>query len=1138
MSVALDENRRKQFERQLERLQEDKIFPPMKRDMEKGNRYLIISLGGTGADALFGIKKKFEEAIPADQLEEYVRFLAIDTDKATKNSVIKETRPDGTVGTKIVDSLNDNQFFLLSGANARTVVTHSLPMVDDWINPQLPDIIKNNSDMLSGTGASATRQIGRVSLFPAETVAALDGRISNLVGELTNNTADNLWVMIVSGIAGGTGSGTVIDMSYLIRHFINQMPGSIGNRTKYGGFILLPPTGNSSNYVDIQKGNQNGYAALKEIDQFMTLAERGEVYSHRYANQVVKSGSNIFDACYLMDGVRNGVALGKNARKYVVNVLSECMLDMATSQPVDSKDDNAPQTVDSFMNDASPYAGSMLRSKSESEAPRDANYKYCALGHCEAEIPIALMKAYVAEKVYEKMHIVFEKCDNLKDEDIEEFVGSVVVQEGIISGGEYSQQIVRKNINEKVESIFRAVNSAYKGGPYYACNLLADVYVPVENIIKRKARLLRPGRASDEQLDFIVNYCSKLNHETFGVFTAVMDGMADIMAQEADITSYSTKTANAYTFCPINVTDSSGAVRKYLDGLISGKRIGELTNALLDEMIENKDEWTQIYNNDKTTGAMDLHKVIRKFWNEQLDSVINATLEDFLIKFYSGDPNACYNPDDPQSSDKHLETAANEIYDQMFGSAGRAHPMADFTNIAGLSEADFNGHNFILVPAKAPHLMAKIKAVAASKSTPQNSVEVYSSFADDRISSYAQYTGIPAFKLNWVCRAEKDYEVALAGAKQGLHMSESVKGRLWREFPNLLPESTWKFVPEENYYNKREKGLADMAHSLFKDADELGLTRPAPIAGGNNFMQYSVELLPAELRPDNQLFKERDLAADNSRTWEEKNGEIERSTEACAQALFDRLTSLIASGNAIAHLDTALASCQEPVSFVSKNLWAPGAVLTSNPNAAKPSGWDEKIAGCMLRKMPDTMNDLRGTIEVMKKLRAKVDAAFLANQLRCWFARYLTVELFRYNENFCQWEYTAADGSEAVLVELELDDKIQKTAEYYFMFNALKALAKEELDALQASYDELVSYDDKKEQVEKQRALKTKAVALGQEVQTRFNGKNPDKLCVLGSTEYERAAKKRGYDVAGIRAFYKELADELSDLTFDMKKRS
>ena len=1134
MSGTLDENRRKQFERQLERLREDKIFPPMKRDMVKGNRYLIISLGGTGADALFGIKKKFEEAIPADQLEEYVRFLAIDTDKATKNSVIKVTRPDGTVGTEIVDSLNDNQFFLLSGANARTVVTHSLPMVDDWINPQLPDIIKNNSEMLSGTGASATRQIGRVSLFPAETVASLDGCISNLVGELTNNTADVLRVMIVSGIAGGTGSGTVIDMSYLIRHFINQMPGSIGSRTKYCGFILLPPTGNSTNHVDIQKGNQNGYAALKEIDQFMTLAERGEVYSHRYANQVVKSGSNIFDNCYLMDGVRNGVALGRDARKYVVNVLSECMLDMATSQPVDSGGgSSAPQTVDSFMNDVAEQAKSVLRGKPASEAPRDANYKYCALGHCEAEIPISLMKAYVAEKVYEKMHAVFAKCDNLKDEDLEDFVKSVIVQQG-----KYSEQAVRRNINEKVESIFRAVNSAYKGGPYYACNLLADVDFPVEKF-KKQWPVFRPGSASDAQLDFIVRYCSKLNQETFGVFTAVMDGMADIMAQEADIESYSTKTANSYAFCPINVTDSSGAVRKYLDGLISGKRIGALTNALLDEMMDNKDEWTQVYINDKTTGAMDLHKVIRKFWNEQLNSVIDATLEDFLIKFYSGDENACYDPDDPKSSDEYLKTAANAIYDQMFGPAGRAHPMADFTSNAGLGEADFNGHNFIFVPAKAPHLMAQIKAVAASKSTPQNEVKVYSSFADDRISSYAQYTGIPAFKLNWVCRAEKDYEVALAGGKQGLHMSESVKGRLWREFPNLLPESTWKLVPEKDYNNAREKVLADMAHSLFKDADELGLTRSAPAPGGINSMQYSVKLLPAELRPDNQLFKERDLAADNSRTREEKNGEIERSTEACAQALFDRLTSLIASGNEIGYLDTALEGCQNTVSFVSKNLWTPEAVLSSGPVAAeKPIGWDEKIAGCMLRKMPDTMNDLRGTIEVMKKLRAKVDAAFLANQLRCWFARYLTVELFRYNENFCQWEYTAADGSEAVLVALEPDDKIQKTAEYYFMFNALKDLAEEELDALQAGYYEIASYDDRGEQVEKQRALKAKAVELGQEVQTRFNGKNPDKLCVLGSTEYERAAMKRGYDVAGIRAFYKELANELSDLTFAMRQRS
>ena len=1124
----MDRNQQKEFEKQMKRLKEDKIFPPMKRSIVKGTRYLIISLGGTGADALFGIKKKFEEIIPEDQYEDCVRLLAIDTCSDTKQCTKKVVDEDGSEQVEVIDTLSDQQFFFLSGAAARNVVTHSVGMVDDWINPDLPAMIKNDQDLLTGTGASAIRQIGRVTLFPQNTVESLQGRISYLVSQLTDTTADKLKVMIVAGIAGGTGSGTVIDISYLIRHFIENMPGSISKRTQYAGFILLPPTGRSTNATDIKKGNQNGYAALKEINQFMTLAEREEMYSHKYAGITVKSDKNIFDVCYLMDGVAHGVSMGSNARDFVVNVVAECMVDMLTSQPVDG---SAPQTVDAFMNDASTYASAMVRSKSENDAPRDADYRYCAIGHCEAEIPVALMKAYVAQKVFEKMYNVFKKCDRVEADDVRAFVKGVTMPDSKVS-----EQAIKRAVDQSVEVMFKSFNN-FKGGPFYVNNLLCHVPEITEEF-KKQMKLFRPNSASKEQLDAIAAYSIRLNHDTYDVYTAVMEGMRNIIAKEADIEAYSEFTENSYSFCPINVSDASGAVRKYLDGLVSGKRVEKLTNEMLEEMIKNRNEWTQIFMKDKVLGEMNLPKVIRKFWNEKLNAFIGSTIEDFLIKYYSGDPQACYDSDDPESSEDALERAAKELYDQMFGVAGKAHPMADFTNVGGLSESDFNGHNIILVPEQAPHLMKKIKEVAAARASVGNQVAVYSSFANDRISSYAQYTGIPAFKLNWVCRAESDYEEALAGAKQGLHMSESNKGRLWREFPNLIPESAWKLSPKQDYYNRREKVLADMAHNLFKEAKSLGLTKSVPIAAGANFEEYTVEILPKELRPDEQAYKEFDLASEDSRVKDDKAAEIDRKAEECAQKLFEILESKIASGADMQYLDKALEECDSPVSFALKKLKTSQTVLTSNPNTEKPAGWDEYIAGCMLRKMPDTMSALRGTVAVFKKLRTKVDAAIQGMGAKLLFARYLTVGLFNYNADYYQWEYIAADGSDEVLVELEPEDKIQKTAEYYFMYEAVKKLDADQLEGLSTHYDEMTAYDGKAEQIEKKLSLKAKAKELGEEVEKRFADKtNPDKLTVIGSTEYAKKAEAKGYDVKAIRAFYKELAEQLEDLTFELKDR-
>ena len=173
--MALEQQQQMMFEKRINEMMEDGFFLPSGRSLSGETRHLIISFGGTGADGLFGVKKLFENVLPAQQLKDRVRFLAIDTDKATQKSTAEVKKDDGTSVTVELDALKPAQFYQLNGGAARSIITH--PEMDTnvakWINPRLVENIKSSVAYLDGTGASGVRQVGRLALYPANTVNIL-----------------------------------------------------------------------------------------------------------------------------------------------------------------------------------------------------------------------------------------------------------------------------------------------------------------------------------------------------------------------------------------------------------------------------------------------------------------------------------------------------------------------------------------------------------------------------------------------------------------------------------------------------------------------------------------------------------------------------------------------------------------------------------------------------------------------------------------------------------------------------------------------------------------------------------------------------------------------------------------------------
>ncbi|MGM9604222.1 MAG: tubulin-like doman-containing protein, partial [Faecousia sp.] len=1111
--MAIDLAQKQIYTNRIKKMKEDGFFLPTVRGMSGDTRYLIVSFGGTGADALFGVKKAFEEQLKADELKTRIRFLAIDTDKETQKQTKEVIKADGTKDIVQIDALSNEQFYLLSGAAARQVYDKEAH-VQDWINPKLVDQIRTESTYLCGDGASGTRQVGRLTLYPAPTVAELRKRISALVGSLTNGNAAPLKVFILSGIAGGTGSGTIIDLSYLIRSTIEGMPGGIGGvespRVSYAGFILLPPTGTSTDPTYIARGNRNGYAALKEINHYMTLPERGEAYSLVYGDgSTVVSKSKIFNICYLMDGVRAGVAF-ENPRSVVIRVLSECMLDMVSSNHTTDGVVKV-QTVDSFMNDHPASAKGMVSAQSITHAMRDADYIYCALGHSEFAMPINEIKLYVAKVMFDRIYSIFRKCENVTEQDVDEFLKRV------INRGVSGRSAIASSVNRELSDIFCKFDGM-KGGPYYVINLLHDVPIGIE---KLQRKLFKP--CSKEQLNDINEACAFYNREIFDVYTMVMDAMKSLMGDQFNSIVTGGINGLNYSFIPQSMGDMDGSqiVIKYLNGLINGVTLQNLTNDMLKEMVDHREEWTALVKSPDPAAGTNAAAAMRRFWNEKLDAIVNSTMEDFLIKYYSGDPGAHYDAANDAATRPYLEKAAELIYKEMLSPAGgNAQAMAEFTP-GGLSENNFNGHTYLLVPKTCPHLQEELSNVAKNHAAAGNDVQVCTSEGSDRITCYKQYTSIPAFKLAWVCRAEPDYEQGIATvAGVGTHMSETVGGKLWKNFPNLLPVSTWPEVPVpgHNYTNKREAVLANSATAMFQQAKDLKLTTAMHGAADTQNLVYEVRILPQQYRPDENLLKEIELCPVGSDLYNKRMEAINAAADKIAMALFTKDPNWTDASNLPAHLEN-IQNEKEKVAFERRKLHFPSSVLTVGPADVAPEGWDETMAACMLRKLPETMSDLNATLIVMNKLKALVQKTVKSKELVKVFAQYVATGMFTFNTATCAWQYTGKDGFSKDLAYIPTP--MEECAKYYFMFCAYRSDSDAIDAAVRTKFLSVVpDMNDPATRAAREQAFRDACSKLAAELA-------PWKATPSPLKPFEQFAAAKGYSLEAIQNFYRTFIPEL-----------
>jgi len=359
------------------------------------NPMLVIGLGGTGIDALLRLKYQINRRfnLPMDPMTKKrldkpanIDFLAFETNEQDKNKKYKG------IG---LDPLNE--LVLLSEAGIGSMLqnrTRLHPSIASWLSPEL-----HIADGING--ASGVRQGGRLLLFTK--INQVVDAIQKKVKELQKGTDRKIYIFILTGLSGGTGSGCFLDIAYITRAILDLEAGGSGiDRSDIMGYLFTPDVNLANPSLSIHTQEyikKNGYAALKELDYWMNIEERREHFKQEYGTRLsVDTGMPPFDLCHLISATDTEGKTIHNAYDYCMNVTAENITNFMASEDKQSGEEFA---IHDYISNIETNIKQMR------EATLPANYKYNIIGASASILPIEEMTTYMAFRVFERIQGMF-----------------------------------------------------------------------------------------------------------------------------------------------------------------------------------------------------------------------------------------------------------------------------------------------------------------------------------------------------------------------------------------------------------------------------------------------------------------------------------------------------------------------------------------------------------------------------------------------------------------------------------------------------------------------------------------------------------------------------------------------------------
>ncbi|MBI3241790.1 MAG: hypothetical protein HYZ49_05795 [Chloroflexi bacterium] len=294
---------------------------------------LIIGLGGTGQWVLTWLKRDLLLS-NSGQMPKTLRLLEFDTARrleatATRITERGEKEEAAAVGGVMLDAME----FIHIGGNALSMVKDmdekgAYPQIRKWFNAETWLRTQTQATFNLDEGAGRLRQFGRLAIYKD----VLGGEVKSVIWRALVNAMEGvrasatqqhpLEIMLVGSFAGGTGSGTFIDMALILRLLANKY--HIPHVMR--GIFALPSVFTTQPTDDMKA---RCFAAWRELNRFMVVDEEFSMpevaYIENNQNFSVHPNQRLFDACYLVDGRRNGQPLTDEAKTGVFPMLAEAI---------------------------------------------------------------------------------------------------------------------------------------------------------------------------------------------------------------------------------------------------------------------------------------------------------------------------------------------------------------------------------------------------------------------------------------------------------------------------------------------------------------------------------------------------------------------------------------------------------------------------------------------------------------------------------------------------------------------------------------------------------------------------------------------------------------------------------------------
>ena len=783
---GLSENDRKaRVEANLKRLdyaEGNGLLSKAKKELLPGELYLFISSGGTGQKALRSIKETINKTIDP-RYHAQVRYLVVDcaenelrklvNDKVFEQSEVMTVPYEGTHETINPSSITSDR--------------------KSWVDPNLYSATGGDApgdkEGFKGDGAGAWRQPGRVRLTSPGGINVIN-KIRSVIDRTEHPAGTKLKVFFLCSVAGGTGSGTIVDLVYMTRHVLETNFAGLYNNTRIFGYIFSPSACEGEINREHHPG-ANHYAAMKEIAYLMRLRDRGEKIKMNYGITNVTFNRNIFDTCMIVDCDTPAFGGFNNPAKTARNVVVQSILGSMTARDVVGGEQVS--LIDSVYSNSWTDVTTAIASLPLDKYPRYAGYSFNAAGFASVKVPVELLTSVVVHNIFKKLWDAWNK-DPGKNAHIR-FLNDCGIEEARkIANIQSKNELLDKVEQKSREFIRRHGIMAMINVTREAARLLENEYIPYASDRARSVFFKESWTKTTLLLTAVKDHLIGLNNTVWETSRIVLETFHDLLERESriltDVRTFENNFNKTLYFCPINLTQSmatqrqANALMEFITGIYEGREDRIIEN-FIDEILltDNLAKLAGVTSMDAGISArFDPAGRIRDFIETRFRTIIDENIEVFLVKFFSGNPQAEPTQPDPNDPAKRIATdalkrAAREIYNTLTTKG------AAMANTLGGIENQVSGRRFITVPKKCTHLFEEIEKCAKADGA---RVKAYKSESDDELLMITMLQGLPALSFQTTAQNEPVYE-AHWNDFPGIHIEQCGSGiHNWVNLPNLV----------------------------------------------------------------------------------------------------------------------------------------------------------------------------------------------------------------------------------------------------------------------------------------------------------------------------------------------------------------